>query len=288
MPRRCLVIALACCLALGVLSGCGDDEAEEAAPSTTVPSVLGLTPLTVELVEPGAEPRQVLAHDIAEDSRWTGDLVFELSVESVTSAHIEGASQLDAESVRADGSVTARYGLLDLAVSAEAGDPALPPTQGTLDITGRVVVGPDRTATAATVSTEATGDLAGIDALAAGLDPRLSSLLFPFPTEPIGDGAQWNITGPLPLFGTGVVLDAQARLERRQGGHFDIVVTLSLTTPQDQQGPTIDLSGFGEISGEVGSLGPSRGSIVTSGGIVLPDRGTEPLPMTMELEIDGQ
>jgi len=289
VSRRPLVFALACSLALGVLAGCGDDDVEEeAAPSTTVPRVLGLTPLTVELVDGGTEPRQVLAHDIAEGTSWTGDLTFDLSVETVTTVAIEGESHLDTESVGPDGSVTAGYGLVGLDVSAQSSDPALPPQEGTLDITGRVVVGPDRTATAATVSTQATGDLAGIDAVAAGLDPRLSSLLFPFPSEPIGDGAEWEITGPLPLFGTGVELAARARLDHRRGGRFAVVVTLSLTTPEGQDGPQIDLDGFGEIDGDVGSLGPSLGSVVTSGGIVLPDRGLDPLPMTLELRIEGQ
>ncbi len=291
MSRRRLVLLSAWCLGVAVLVGCGDDgPTGEATPTTSTapPRVLGLTPLTVELIDAGAEPRQVLAHDIADGTSWTGDLTFDLSVESVTTAHIEGESHLDTESVGAEGSVTARYGLLDLDVSAQSGDPDVPPTEGTLDITGRVVVGPDRTATAATVSTEATGDLAGIDAVAAGLDPRLSSLLFPFPTEPIGNGAEWDISGPLPLFGTGVVLEARARLEQRQGGRFDIVVTVGLATPDGQDGPQIDLTGFGEIAGNVGSLGPSLGSIVTSGGIVLPDRGPDPLPMTMELHLEGR
>jgi len=292
---RARVIALAILAAVGMgvwalpSSNLGTRSDRETPPPTTFGTdIQALTPLTVELVEPGAEPRQVLAHDIAEGSSWTGDLLFDLSVESVTTVHIEGESHLDTESVGAEGSVTAQYGLRDLDVSAQLGDPDVPPREGNLDITGRVVVGPDRTATAATVSAEATGDLAGIDAVAAGLDPRLSSLLFPFPSEPIGNGARWDITGPLPLFGTGVVLEAEARLERRRGGRFDIVVTLSLATPEDQDGPAIDLTGFGEIQGDVASLGPSLGSIVTSGGIVLPDRSPDPLPMTMELQLSGR
>ena len=272
------------------MAGCSDDGGSSTTTSSTTapPQVVGLTPLTVELVEAGAEPREVLAQDIAEGTSWTGDLTFDLGVESVITAAIVGESHLDIESVETEGSVTAAYGLLDLEVSAISMDPDLPPQEGTLDITGRVVVGPDRTATAATVSTEATGDLAGIEALAAGLDPRLSSLLFPFPAEAIGTGAEWDISGPLPLFGTDVELAARARLEQRQGGQFTVIVALSLTTPEDQEGPQIDLDGFGEIEGDVASLGLDLGSIVTSGGIVLPDAGPDPLPMTLEVHIDGR
>lgn len=280
------------CAAALFLAGCGDRGGDEAtttsadADGALPPQAVPLTPLEVELVRAGTSPRAVLEHDISPGTEWVGELSFGLAVEGVSTAQVDGESHLEAIAVDDDGTVTADYGLLglDVAVGAEGA----PPVEDALDITGEVVVEADRTVTSATVQTTASGDIPGVEGVAAALDPRLSSLLFPFPAEPIGPGAEWDIRGPLPLFGTVVQLEARARLVRRQGGRFDIAVAVVLTSADDEPGPGIDLTGLGEIKGDVTALGPDEGTIAASGTIVLPDRGPEPRPMTMDVRLTGQ
>lgn len=284
MPRRCLVFALLCSLALGVLTGCGDDgdpvDTAEEAPVTTVPQVLALTPLTVELVDGGAEPRQVLGQQFSPGTTWSGDLDFTLS-STGTTAEIGGVSRLEVTSVDDSGAATTDYALEGLDVASE--DQGIDATDA-VDISGELVVAPDRTVTSATVEVRSSGAIPGADAIASALDPRLPSLLFPFPEAPIGPGARWRITGPLSLFGADVDFIAEAELATRTGGAFEVVVSIEMRDPV-RSGVT--MTGFGRIRGDIAQVGPVEGSIVLSG-TLLPAGADRPQEAALDLRIVEQ
>ena len=169
-------------------------------------------------MEPGEQPRAVLRQALQAGSTSTGELTFALDVEGVAAAEIVGPSTITVRSVDGDGTAVADYALEGLDVTSAGEGDAIPTVTDALDITGEVVVTADRTATSATVQTTSSGDIPGLDAVAESLDPRLTSILFPFPSEPIGPGAEWEISGPLPFFGANVELDAIANLVSRSAG----------------------------------------------------------------------
>ena len=291
MPRR-LLLPLA---VVALLAGCGGDDGSVATPTSSAsapapapPVQIVLTPLDVRLVAPGEQPRAVLRHELRPGSTSTGELTFALDVEGVAGAEIVGPSTITVRAVDGNGTATAAYALEGLDVTSRGEGDAIPTAADALDITGEVVVTADRTATSATVQTTSSGDIPGLDAVAGSLDPRLTSLLFPFPSEPIGPGAEWEIRGPLPFFGATVELEALARLVSRSAEQFEIGIAVTLASPPAGSDIAIDLSGFGEIGGTTSGLVPRSGSIVATGGIVLPDRGPDPIPTTMELRIAGQ
>ena len=278
---------------VGLLGACGGDDGSEATPTSFAPAPsqaveIALTPLDVRLVQPGTSPRSVLRHELRPGSTSSGELTFALDVAGVAGAEIVGPTSITIQSVDGNGTATADYALEGLDVTSQGGGDAIPTTTDALDITGEVVVAADRTATSATVQTTSSGDIPGLDAVAGSLDPRLTSLLFPFPSEPIGPGAEWEVTGPLPFFGATVELDAVARLVSRSAEEFEIGIAVTLASRPGAPGIAIELSGFGEIVGTTDALVPQSGSIVAEGGIVLPDRGPDPIPTTMELRITGQ
>jgi len=283
VPRRCLVIALACCLALGVLSGCGDDDgAGEATAATTAvtaaPTVASvITPLAVDLIDAGAEPRQVLRHDFTVGDSWSGNLEFTLS-SAGTTATIDGVSGLEITSVDDAGIATASYALegLDVVVESQGID-----APDAVDISGEVVVAPDRTVDSATVQVQSDEAIPGVEAIAGALDPRLPSVFFPFPAEPIGPGARWAISGPLSLFGAEVDFVAEAELTSRNGGRFDVTVAIEMRDPVRSG---VALVGFGRIQGDTARLGPVTGSIALSG-TLLPPGADRPQEAALDLRI---
>lgn len=286
MSRRLLVLLLVGCLSAGVLTGCGADDGDDEATATTTADTVAppvasvITPLTVELIDAGAEPRQVLRHEFTEGDTWTGDLGFTLS-SGDTSAVIDGESRLDITSVDDSGIATATYALagLDVVVESQGIDAA-----DAVDINGEVVVAPDRTVASATVQVQSDDAIPGADAVAGALDPRLPSLFFPFPAEPIGPGARWAISGPLSLFGAQVDFVAEAELTSRNGGRFDVAVAIEM---RDQVRSGVALVGVGRIRGDRATIGPVEGSIVLDGS-VLPVEADRPQPATLDLRIVEQ
>lgn len=272
---------LACALAVTLLlAGCGDDGEAGSGPTTTPGAEpVPLTPLTVELVDPGAEPREVLAHSFAPGDEWSGDLDFRLELDQVLGV-VEGTSRLVTEAVAEDGSATVSYGLEGLTATV-SGTGQSPTPSAVQDITGQVVVTPDRTVTLATVRTEAADDFAEV---ALNLDPRLPFILFPFPSAPVGPGARWDISGPLSLFGAQVEFEAAARLARRAGGRFTVEVEIHLRDPE-QVGFALD--GIGAIQGELSQVGPLSGSIAVAGTVIPPGQD-RPAPASLGLQITEQ
>lgn len=283
--RRPLAVLLA---AAAVLAACGGDDGGGAAtttPATSPPTVAALAPLEVRLLRSGAAPRSVLRHELEEGTSSSGDLRFDLTVEGVAEATIEGPNSIAISAVDDAGVATADYGLVGLDVTVSSADT---PATDALDLTGEVTVAPDRSATAATIQTRSSGAIPGLDSVATSLDPRLASLLFPFPEAPVGVGAEWEIRGPLPFFGTTVELVALARLVGREGPRFEIGVALTMITPEGEGTNRIDARGFGELVGRGDQLVPVSGAVEASGGMVLVDRGPEPLPMALTLRITGR
>jgi len=276
-----------------LVPGCGDDggEATDATPppadtARTVPTRLAVTPLTVSLEAPGQAPRSPLRQDLRPGPSGTADLEFALAVEGVNSARVSGDAGLEVTDVADVGRATVDYGLTGLDVSVSAGSAAEgEPVTDALDITGVLEVGPARDVSTASVETTNTGEIPGVEAVAGSLDPRMAFLLLPFPSEPVGVGARWTVEGPLPLFGTTVTLVADVRLEERRQGRYTVTAGVAMETSEGGSGPEIALLGTGRLAGDVSRLGLRQGTIGLDGTVVLPDRGPDPRPMTLELDV---
>jgi hypothetical protein len=163
------------------------------------------------------------------------------------------------------------------------------PVVDAIDLDGDLLVHPDRRVESATVATRLSDALPSIlrDILNE-LDPRVTTLLLPFPTEPVGRGARWRITGPLPVLGAATVLDAQARLVRHRGALFDIVFDIALTTPDQGDGNALELEGLAHLVGDTRSLGPTLGTLDLAGTVDVAGTGTEPFPLQLSMTINGR
>lgn len=288
MRRRTLL----CCglVASLVLAGCSDDGgggSDAPAATTVVPLPVAISPLEVTLVSPGPAPLALMAHNFTPHDRWRGHLTFTVDVGTGSTLAVEGPSTLANESVDGSGAVTAAYALDGLDLTTTTAEGAETAADDALTITGHVVVDEHRTATDATVLSRSSGEVPGVDSIASALDPRLPSILFPFPTEPISPGAQWDIEGPLSLLGAQVDLEARAELTRRRGDRFRVTVLLRLNTPESAGGAEIHLNGAGDITGRLDQLGPVRGS-VTLGGTIAPDDPEDTRPLNLQLRIREQ
>jgi len=287
-------------VALALLAAaCGDDDGTDdplplgTAPPTTVAqgpttAVPELTPLEVELLLPGEAPRQPLVHDVAAGTVWNGDLAFTLAVDTVADVSVATDNRLDQRAVAADGTISTGYALTGLDLTLNSTDGAAAEVDDALTISGQLLVGPDRTVEEATVETEVTDPSLppAVRSFASALDPRLTTLLLPFPAQPVGPGGEWLISGPIPFFGNQVVLSTRAALIRRDAETFQLDLAVSMTTPDDS-GNDIELSGLGQLVGRFDTLGPTSGRISLEGTISLPDRSPAPLPMRLDLEVTG-
>ncbi len=291
--RRPVAISV---VVLALLAGCSDDEEPEpalpAAPLDTSqpagPVTVAITPLGVTVRDRGATPREILEQDLAEDQPSVGELTFDLQVEEISNARIVGDNRLDVMSFReGDATATVEYALSGLDVAlAESGEPT-DPIEDALSLTGTLQVGPDRGVTAATIDTQASGEIPGVEALADSLDPRLTSLLLPFPTEPVGIGAEWTVQGPLPMFGATVSLTAEMQLVERQGNHYVLTAALAMETPTPGSGPEVTLQGIGRLVGDLRRLGLLEGTMGMDGTIGLPGDEAEHA-MAVELAVEGR
>jgi hypothetical protein len=261
----------------------GGSTTSTAVPTTTTaqPRSLGFAPLTVELGQPGAAPLQVLRQELRTGATSSADLDFHLDVEGVVAADVAGESSFDVLDVDDEGTAGVGYALSGLDVSVAAQD-----AQDALDITGELTLGADRGLTAATVQTQTSGEVPGIEQVATSLDPRLTSLLIPFPTDPIGVGATWTVSGPLPLFGSIVDLTAQMQLVERRQGRYALTAALAVTTPDPEGTPDITLQGLGRLTGDVHEVALRSGDIGLEGTVVLPgSQGAN--PMSLEVQLVG-
>jgi hypothetical protein len=281
-------------LVASVLMACSGDDGETTAsttgpPPATAPSgpvTVAVTPLEVELHDAGRAPRARLEHAFSPGSTSDATITLTLEVEGVTSAEVTGASSFTVEEVDAEGSASSTYALngLDVAVSPVGGDPG-DPVADALDVSGTLDVQVDRVVTAATVETSTSGAIPGVEAVAGSLDPRLIGLLLPFPTRPVGTGASWTVAGPLPLFGTTVDLTAELELIERDRDRFVLTAAIGMASAGSDTAATIDLQGIGRLEGDLRRLALRRGVAGLTGTIVLPDRGPDPLPMALELDV---
>jgi hypothetical protein len=292
-------LAAGCLALLALVAGCGGDDGDEGAGDPESPTSVtagpggltaaDITPLSVELLEPGREPRSALAADLSATHPSAADFRFDLAIEGVTSAHVVGTSRMGAPSeVDDDGTAEVHYSLggLDVALTVAG----LPPTRAedALAMNWQLVVGPDRGITSATVQTLTSGNLPGVETVAGSLDPRLTSLLLPFPAEPVGIGGQWRVEGSLPMFGSTVALVADLELVQRRGSSFVVAAALTITTPHAESTPDISLEGLGRLGGDLHQLGLRRGSVAMSGTIAQAAPGAEviPMPLTLDVAID--
>jgi hypothetical protein len=281
-------------LAAGLLVGttaCGGDDGEAATTTSalTTRDLQPLSPMQVELIDPGEEPRQEMVHEFSPGATWDGGIEFGLEADGVISARAFGDSTLSVQEVDDDGNALVHYTLDALDVALATGTASAGNTvPDALSVASDVLIQPDRAGVSATTpQVAASGSVPGAEGLADSLDPRLVFLLFPFPSEPVGRGARWTVHGSIALLGSPVDLAGEVRMTRHQGAAFTIEVEITISPTEAAAAPVqLDLAGLGRVSGDLHQIGPKRSSMIVTGTAVIQDRGPTPQPMSLSLDLD--
>lgn len=289
MSRRLLVPLLAGALLVGA-AACSGDDADDASDTTaaTTRDLRPLSAIEVELDEPGQEPRTALVQSVNEGATWDGGIEFELAAEGLLAARALGDTTMGVVEIDDDGNALVHYTLdgLDVALSdtvSSAGNT----TPDALDVASDVLIRPDRAGVAATTpEVAASGAVPGAEGIADSLDPRLVFLLFPFPSEPVGQGARWTIRGEMALLGSPVQLVGDVHLVRLQGNAFTIETAITISPGPSVEGAVeLDLTGVGRVRGDLHQLGPRTSTMAVSGTGQIPDR-PEPQPVSLRLDLE--
>jgi hypothetical protein len=287
-------------LAVGLVAwllsvGCGGSGDDAGGPADDGPAAstedgprgetADIVPLSVELLDAGSGPRSVLAEDVGAIRGSSAPFRMDLTVTGITSARVEGMSRIGAPVELEDGAAAVAYGLGGLDVTLDVAGSPRTVAQDALAMNWQLAVGPGRRVLAGTVRTLTSGNLPGVETVASSLDPRLTSLLLPFPTEPVGIGAQWDVEGPLPMFGATVSLAGRLELVERRGARFVISAALDISTPRPGTTADITLEGFGRLAGDLHQLGLREGSLSMSGTFARADRGGVAITSPMSVGI---
>jgi len=211
-------------LVASVLAGCGDDDAATEAATTTTAEATTTTAeattttappaegaATVTLLDPGAEPRQALRFEVdegdADSITQRNELQLVQEVGGQTQEVALPPTEVDVDYVArdvTDGSFTAVGSYSGTRV--DGGDPAVAAeVERLLEQLRDATVATTMTARGEVLGTEieGLGDTGNpvFDQLASSLVDQASSLSFPFPEEPVGLGARWEVTSAAELSG---------------------------------------------------------------------------------------
>ncbi len=263
---------------LTLAAACGEDESPTAASTTTMTTAAAedvpaddAAETTVELLDPGSEPRRELRLDVEEGA--TQDLVmtqvqeqtFEIGGQSQGfTAATEQAMRVVVDSLDDDTmTTTLTFGAgrvlddppVDAATRAglEQVLALLDGLEGTTvsDLRGRVLdvelpVPPDAPAELRAV----------LEPLIQGLDSQASQLSVAFPEEPVGVGARWRTTTSVVVSGLGFDVVTDVTLTELGDGTAAAEVTPRLTIVPG----TVEMQGvtFEVVEGEMSGTGTTR------------------------------
>ena len=258
--RRCLLILTLVAAACG--GGDDDDAAEPETTTTTTttveeestttttaeeePAAVPATAITIELLDPGAEPRQELRLSVEEGNEQT----FVLRQEQRIDIDAGGATQSTATASEqevtyavdsvSDGEIVAKttYGsgrvLDDPPVDAQTRQvleqvfASFQGTQGstTFDEQGRIIEiqVPD-------IEVEDPQLQLVLDSLLSGLEGQGTQLAVPFPEEAVGIGGRWRVSASFELAGLPFEMVTEVTLTGVGEGTVDGEMTQTLTIP---------------------------------------------------------
>ncbi|WP_235581556.1 hypothetical protein [Rhodococcus sp. Leaf278] len=197
---------LAACCTVGLLAGCSSTDAEPAAeqPASTNEVTIAVTPTTTTVVDPGTEPRRLLAFDTAESDAQNIDLTTTSSVQQqidVGAAQDFSSPELTvplsastADAVSEEDASTGATRSIDLTIGA-----ATSPDEGLTDAlsasegsTARLAA----TDSGAITALHITPADAALDTARAAIERSFNAAVYrsvAFPDAEVGVGAVWTI-----------------------------------------------------------------------------------------------
>jgi hypothetical protein len=274
-----MVAALGVAVVLCTVVACGHEEsATPRLSETSHPTSAPNAAPSVELLEPGAEPRETLRFKLTEGAQFRATMTTEMAIDIEIDGEKMPASTVPPTLIDMTAAVrrVAPNGDVDYTFTMEkfrVGDgTVLPPAaQRTFDqldgVTGQAAM-------------KATGESTKFDLdMPPDLDPQMRSMLdgmssqlakttAPFPTEPIGTGARWRTTASAELNGLRTDLTTTYTLRERTGDRYLTDVSYEQSAPeQDAELPglppgvrahvdNVAISGSGEIEGSLSLVFP--------------------------------
>lgn len=279
--------AVAAVLAVVALAACGQDSGEPAAdeattsspppsatptpipttsPSPTAAPASAAGDVTIELLEAGAEPRQVMRLD--PEAGRSGRLEMRMEMDSTV--------RLDGEALQQPDLPTFVLGMAATVDEVTEDTIRLSYTYDTVGVDGDDPGGVEQALasmeglTGSLTTTRAGAFVDGDVQVPDGLHPtvassmeqfeqQLASMTVPLPTDPVGPGARWRVTTAFGLNGLETETTARYELLSIQDGEYELAVDIEqrmMPGPIGEGGATIDvLEGGGTGSGTVtGSL----------------------------------
>lgn len=294
MHRRIVLLLVAPLL---VVAACGGDDvavdettttSSTAAPSTTE---AGDDPVdgagvTVELLDPGAEPRTELRYRAPEGTVDRVVQVQEIDIVQDVDGRVQDlpipTNEIDlTATVVATGDDERTIDAVFEAFRVQD-DPSIPPevvaeTSRLFDLiaglTQTTVQTPQGFVLSTTVADLAVTDNAFVDQFLTQIGEQAQSLALPFPAEPVGVGATWRVTTDLVLSGLPIIGTYELAIDSIEG---DVVTATAATTVTFTPGD-VDVMGQPAtvVSGEL-----------TGGGTVSWDLATQVLPRS-DLDASG-
>lgn len=300
--RRLLALPVVIAMAL---AGCGEDDEPVAAPTTTTTSTTTTSTttttepepvdedppgVTVELIEPGEEPRRELRLQPEEGTTTRARLEVTMAMEQEVDGNpVQAQPPL---SMAADTNFTVAS-VTDEAIEVEFAYESFEltnaedyPPEVAAQMQGTFEAMTDVTGTSRFnhrgVGLDAAFDAPeGMDPAARQsldqIDEQIQQLTAPFPREEVGVGAQWRVTQESAVQGITTTQVSTYTLESLDGDAYVLAVDIAqdaepqeIQMPEAPEGVTVELtefdfSGQGRTEGSLDAVAPTSSSAQTSG-----------------------
>ena len=300
MRVRVTASAVSVAVLLATVTGCGGGSGSgpsaAAGPASATASPAPSEPVggtTIRLVEPGAEPRDVLRFAVTAGTQTHTTMTvrtdIKLSVDgrsagSMPTVGVATDLAMTVVAVAPNGDIDGRYTMTDFRVDGPGGRGRAAAQQGVqqLDgLTGTFTVN----ARGETIHTAVTAP-PGLDPTLAGtvenMSSQLAQLAVPFPAEPVGVGARWTASVATKLNGIATTVDFTYTLRQRTGSDYVIDATYRQGGPPQQEVAlpglpadaranvdTIDITGTSTNNGSLTQLLPGSASVTSAGTVGL-------------------
>lgn len=300
MPIRSL--GLAVCMLLSMV-GCGETGSDGVTP----PKADDGTTATVELLDPGAEPRTALRY-IFQANR-TEKMVMEMSMAMARESGDQKQPEtqmpatrmtmtIDCKEVTPEGDLHYEFELVQVEVLPEPGtDPAV------VDAMKQQMSSLQGLSGSATVTSRGFSKDAEINP-PPGIDPQvrqfmdnmkqsMNQMSAPFPEEPVGRGARWQVTTPVETPALKLTQIATYTLLEIQGDKVKLDVAIKQSTPRQEidtpgaaPGEKVSLeslnsSGTGTVELQMTNLVPTSNINVTTTSVI--SVGNQRIKTTMRM-----
>lgn len=315
--RATMLAAVGIAVLLCPITACAREES--GTPEASVSSQTGqstsstVAAPTVELLDPGAEPREVLRFSVAEGAQFRATMTTEMGITIEVAGEQAPAPTLPP--ILADLSATvnkvAANGDIDYTFAFEsmrAGEGIVlsPEAQQSFDqisgITGQAVMTANGEQTH--VDLDIPSDVQPeMRTSLEGMSSQLGKLTAPFPTEPVGIGGSWRTTASAELNGLRTDVVTTYTLRERNGDQYRTELSYEQSAPdQDANIPGLPpgvrahvsgmaVSGSGEINGSLSQVFPATSTMQGGGTIdmsINDGQNSEDMHQTIDVKVSLQ